>query len=324
MAVLLCAVLAGPARADSVRLSTDLSVLTGKILSVTADKVILQTPAGYKIPISRVDVMEIHFDGIDTDPGTLKPITTSPASGPVSAPVSDDPSQPLPPRLAPQAPPSTWTAVRFPAGDNAETPDDSPGSVVVLSRFRGQAGKTTYAGLYNFEDKGTLWVRVPQVVAADSHLTFYLFGRNTPGEKPEDFTIQARYLNDGGTELGRSAWFYYQPPSMPPVKTPGDDERPAEWFDQLPGKAGVTAGLPVSWTVPPMTRTIELRVQGAVPEVPAPRRDHLVGYLSGLVLEAPVMAPVPADSFAPVPAAPDDANPPAPGTPELDLSPLRR
>ncbi|MBY0405378.1 MAG: hypothetical protein K2X66_15870 [Cyanobacteria bacterium] len=144
---------------------------------------------------------------------------------------------------------------------------------VTLSKFKGSQSKITYAGLYNFINKGTFWIRLPQPQLSKAELQFMLYGKQTIQENkilpPETFSVQALFLDENGVILEQSSVATFQE-NQPEL---------IEWFQLLEGMSGLSGKMQVTWHVPHKTKNIEFRVIAAAGE-----GRHLVGYLSQLSL----------------------------------------
>lgn len=150
---------------------------------------------------------------------------------------------------------------------------------VSLSRFKGHVSQGQYMGLYNFLNKGTLWIRLPQPQPETALLRFTLYGKQhrspeksteltlTPG--PESFGVEVRFLDDQGNALGDTPLVQYQQQQGLLV----------EWFHLLENMSGLCDPMEVSLSVPAGTKIIEFRVVTA-PDAPR----HLVGYLGQVQL----------------------------------------
>ena len=250
--------------------------LQGDIIYVNRREVLLKISDGTEVPLIRDSVLEILFsrDRIEISPQTEQRL--------LSRPALLDPdmySAPVP------APPVTTANGNYLQGSgNYKTlvslitergkVDDE--TFVLLSRFRGVSSQSTYAGLYNFDNKGTFWVRLPQSIPFQAQFKFALFGKQN-NDPSESFAVKARYLNDSGHLLEESPMILYNGGSA--------GEPFAEWFEHLDGISGLNGRHDITLDVPAGTRTIEMRAASTT----NPER-HLVGYIGYAQILAPQFA----------------------------------
>ncbi len=147
---------------------------------------------------------------------------------------------------------------------------------MTLSRFKGNRTNKVYAGLYNFNDKGTFWIRLPQSTEVPADISFDVFGRRNQGSFGESYDVQARFLDEWGNLVEDSTRESYENPSGM------EGNRVEEWFYMLENISGLGNSKKVTWTAPPRTKTIEIRVITKRPK--AGPTHHLVGYLGNVVV----------------------------------------
>lgn len=241
------------ALADVVHLNTQRDPMYGTVVEVSADKVILQTLTGNRLPFSRTSVRSIEFEH-PTQAETSVPSTTLPQ--PALASMNT---------LRPNTPNQTISLTNDKGLVNEQ-------QFITLSRFKGQTSQQTYAGLYNFANKGTLWIKLPKSPEKAGDLQFVLYGKPDNQSSPEKYTVRAQFLDENGTALEES----------PLASFDGESTEIIEWFQLLDGISGVTGKREVSWRVPEQTRTIEFRII-----TPDSENRHLVGYLGNLTLVIP-------------------------------------
>lgn len=147
---------------------------------------------------------------------------------------------------------------------------------VSLSRFKGKITQNQYAGLYNFPQRGTFWIRFPSPATEATPLQFTLFGKQhkanakstevtlIPG--PEAFILEVRFLTDQGEPIGKPEQVSYKPQAGQLV----------EWFHLLENMSGLCDPMILAVTLPQNTKVVEFRViNGNGSE----GSRHLVGYL---------------------------------------------
>lgn len=251
--------------------------LQGSVLSVTDREVILKTPEGIRLPLSRSSVSWIYLgDGTEGFTRAGEPDTS--ASNP---PVPATAMQPVVPITTPISAPNTPVrpapsleklyhnldhhSLHFP-GENGGIDEKR---FITLSRFTGHRSGSLYAGLYNFTDKGTFWIHLPDLLTRPGTLRFTLYGKKNEAQPTERFSAKARFIDATGRVIGESPLAFFSDTDSPPV----------EWFRHLEGISGLGGAALVEWQVPAQTRSIEIR---ATSESNPDR--HLVGYLGNLSL----------------------------------------
>lgn len=285
-ALLLSSMLGGvfnlAAHADTVYLSQNRlsSAITrrvdGQIVKMNNDQIFLRTADGKITALNRSLVRSISFSN-----KTATPEPPAPAAQDLPS-ILEPGFQPV--HLSPMPTPSN--ANPFPeleqrvvvGARNLAFPDITGQSYderhfIPLSTFVGGQSKRVYAGMYYFQEKGTFWVRLPEIANQPKQLKFTLFGKLNKNQPTENFRVQARFIDAYGQAIGESAEQAFELVSRP---------RPIEWFDQLDGTSGIGGQVEVFWLIPEDTKTIEFRVVSA----DTPNR-HLVGYLGDIVVIEP-------------------------------------
>ena len=144
----------------------------------------------------------------------------------------------------------------------------------VLATFKGASTGKLYAGLYNFDEKGTFWIRLPKNNSTPANqLRFTLHGKHHPRLQFEPFTVKAQFFNQSGSQIGEST-------QVQVGSNYGSTGQPAEWFHLLQGVSGVTSPQPVQWKLPKGTQSVEFQVLST-----KDNRRHLVGYLGNLSVQ---------------------------------------
>jgi hypothetical protein len=261
------------AQADTVNLKDQPKPLYGKILSVSDELIILEAENGSRIPVARKSVSSIEFTGA--------PQVTAPVPDKAVASFNSNQAIPAPPKLPQSNESKGINALMYsPIVPLLSFPNEK-GEIneklfITLSKFKGHKSQKQYAGLYNFTNKGTFWVRLPQVQQKSADLQFTLFGKQGILDKqtqlPENYAVQARFLTDGGELIEES----------PVASFSGNQAEMVEWLYLLEGMSGISGKSEVSWRVPEKTKTIEFRVISS-----GDNNRHLVGYLGQLTLVSP-------------------------------------
>lgn len=306
-----------PVWADKVFLKGETQPVEGKVLSVGQDEVLIQLPEGQQLPLIRqkVERMELNNTSSKGFLHNSPPVPDGPSSKPIKAqdpelrPLSnhslenygqDQPVSPLP-----QASPSPIIQLETESSESQFEPQLeklsqgnqfmmlaptvptklpqfstlSEEMFVSLSRFKGKLSQNQYAGLYNFPQRGTFWIRFPSPVTEATPLQFTLFGKQhkanpkstevtlTPG--PEAYVLEVRFLSDQGETIGKPEHVTYKPQAGQLV----------EWFHLLDNMSGLCDPMLLAVTLPQQTKVVEFRVingeEGA---------RHLVGYLGQIQL----------------------------------------
>jgi hypothetical protein len=263
--------LTGTALADTIHFSDHTPPLRCVVTAVTPEFVKVQTPDGQAHALSRRRVVRIEMDPVHAKDPT-------PPAGPVLKPL---PMRPMGEASLENDSSGKSTAVNalmysplLPGlsftNEKGEVNDKH---FVTLSRFKGQSTRQVYAGLYNFQNKGTFWIRLPQTQSRPADLQFVLYGKQNvsqaQAQPPEPYDLQARFLDEQGNAIASSPMASFQEGQITEV----------EWFHLLEGMSGLCGKKEVTWRVPEGTKTIEFRVMSAED---APRR--LVGYLGNVTL----------------------------------------
>jgi len=273
--------------------------LQGEVLSVDQREVLLRiedgTPDGLNVPLSRDSVLEIIFSRhrIEMTPEAerqvlSRPIFSSPGmldSDMYGAPVPPAPTGPAHTAPSPVTEPRTVLSLATPQG----VVDDQ--TFILLSRFRGLVSQATYAGLYNFDNKGTFWVRLPVPVAGGGELRFTLFGKqnagnggdsisNFGGGNQERYAVKARFIDENGRLIEESPLIMYEGHDH----TNGGDPF-SEWFEHLDGIAGLSGRHSAALDIPPGAKTIEFRAASG-----SNAERHLVGYIGDVHVVMPAFA----------------------------------
>ncbi len=279
--------------------------MEGFVVKVSDDEVIIKTTDGISMPLSRKSVSRIEFKPLRIEPtnGIKTGATTSSSSGfskPELEPLTSEPTvsgntTTTDPHYAygeATSKPSTTTSTdyttqpaqrpllqhlyRFPESDNRY--DERV--FVTLSRFKGSRTNKVYAGLYNFNDKGTFWIRLPNSAESTTEVVFDVFGRRNQGSFGESFDVQARFLDEWGNLVADSSRESYTNPSGM------EGNRVEEWFYLLENISGLGGSKKVTWNVPPRTKTIEIRVLSSENNTAGNPgvTHHLVGYLGNVVV----------------------------------------
>lgn len=261
------------AEADVVVLREDGRKLYGRVVSVSNTEVVLEEPDGTRLPLSRRAVFQIVFTENDQggrpegSPGSSPPTPVPPSP---DEEVVDNELSPAPAATGEEA--TGRTVFLFPEADGSFNDN----VFAILSKFRGNDTGGLYAGLYNFEDKGTFWIQLPRIQHIGSELHFSLYGKWSTGEPVEKFSLKARYLDSVGRQIGESPLVFFDYGQSPP--------RLVEWFDRLEDVAGLGGARSIIWQIPARTRTVEFRAFSAQPDE---REHHLVGYLGNMRLVLP-------------------------------------
>lgn len=246
--------------------------LSGTVVSVTAEQVVIKTIEGKTLPLARSSVRSIEFAPVQPAPvPTATPVTTAaqPSRPQASRPPMQEARMESLESTAPARLSSGGILLKL-TNDKGEVNDKN---FVTLARFKGERSQQTYAGLYNFANKGTFWVRLESPQPQVGELQFFLHGKPLEKNGVEPFSIKARFLDATGQLIGESPLAVFDG---------GNNQEVLEWFQLLGGVSGVHGKQHVSWRVPSRTQTIEFRVVSSRDE-----NRHLVGYLGNLTLATP-------------------------------------
>jgi sRNA-binding regulator protein Hfq len=169
--------------------------LQGDVVGIDDQYVILRNSQGQAQRVPKAQIDTIRF-GSRIDP------LASPTNSGWTPPISHESPSILSPTDTTTEPDNSFALWRFP-DNNGKFNKDIFG---VLATFKGESTGNLYAGLYNFDDKGTFWVRLPKQNAPKaSQMRFTLYGKHYPQQRLEPFTVKAQFFNSGGTRIGESA-----------------------------------------------------------------------------------------------------------------------
>jgi hypothetical protein len=312
-----CALNSNSAWADKVFLKGEAKPIEGKVLSVGQDEVLIQLPEGQQLPLIRQKVERVELNQPSPSPkSSVQNAPPLPESPHPSAASIQDPElrplsnqslethgleeQPVTPALLP---PQPLPILQLEAeSTEPQLEEVSQGTQLImlapsiptklpqfstlteemfvsLSKFKGKVTQNQYAGLYNFPQRGTFWIRFPSPATEATPLQFTLFGKQhkanpkstevtlTPG--PEAYVLEVRFLSDQGETIGKPEQVTYKPQAGQLV----------EWFHLLENMSGLCDPMVLAVTLPQKTKLVEFRVingeEGA---------RHLVGYLGQIQL----------------------------------------
>lgn len=257
--------------ADSIEVAGYGRVANGRVLDVSDEQLVFQIPGRKAQTYARNQVTKIVYE-----------------------PIRIDMTEPLEPRLnkheanKPSSKKKTTSKNGLKVADLFKThgevrfafPSQNSSYDPAVFRFStmvtGETSQSIYAGLFNYPNRDTFRMELPQPQQGRGQLKFNLYGVFKTQSYPESYLSRVVFLDPHGRIVATSPVLHYG----------GDGEKNSvqpqffEWLRDQNGQLGLSEKRPVDLIVPAGTKTIAFQTS-----TPQSSSVHLVGFISNITFE---------------------------------------